>query len=80
MTGYDYYVDQVMDAGNYYLTSDLDYVANFASIPDDMMQLTLDAIKDVVVNASWQMVYAESDEQFDAIWNQMVEDLSLIHI
>lgn len=27
-----------------------------------------------MVNASWQMVYAESDEQFDAIWNQMVED------
>lgn len=74
MTGFEYYVDQVMDAGNYYLTSDLDYVANFASIPDDMMQLTLDAIKDVVVNASWQMVYAESDEQFDAIWDQMVED------
>lgn len=73
-TGYEYYTEQVMDAGNYFLTSDLDYVNNFASIPDDMMQLTLDAIKDVVVNASWQMVYAESDEMFDQIWNQMVED------
>ncbi len=73
-SGYDYYVDQVMAAGNYSLTSDLDYIVNFASIPDDTMQLTLDAIKDVVVNASWQMVYAESDAGFDKIWNQMVKD------
>lgn len=73
-TGYDFYVDQVMDAGNYYLTSDLDYITNFASIPDDMMKLTIDAIRDVVVNASWKMVYAESDEDFEALWSQMVQD------
>lgn len=73
-TGFDYYVDQVMDAGNYYLNSDLDYVSNFVAIPDDMMQLTIDAIKDVVVNASWQMVYAETDSDFDKIWDKMVMD------
>ena len=74
LTGYDFYVDQVMDAGNYYLTSDLDYITNFASTPDDMMKLTIDAIRDVVVNASWKMVYAESDEDFEALWSQMVQD------
>ena len=73
-TGYDFYVDQVTDAGNYYLTSDLDYITNFASIPDDMMKLTIDAIRDVVVNASWKMVYAESDEDFESLWSQMVQD------
>lgn len=73
-TGYDYYADQVMDAGNYYLTSDLDYITNFASIPDDMMKLTIDALRDVVVNASWKMVYAESDEEFESLWTQMVKD------
>lgn len=74
VTGYDYYADQVMDAGNYYLTSDLDYITNFASIPDDMMKLTIDALRDVVVNASWKMVYAESDEEFESLWTQMVKD------
>ena len=73
-SGYDFYVNQVMDAGNYYLTSDLDYITNFASIPDDMMKLTIDAIRDVVVNASWKMVYAESDEDFESLWSQMVQD------
>ena len=74
VTGYDYYADQVMDAGNYYLTSDLDYITNFASIPDDMMKLTIDALRDVVANASWKMVYAESDEEFESLWTQMVKD------
>ena len=74
ITGYEFFVDQAMANDSYILESDLDYVANFAAIPDDTMKLTLDALRDVVVNASWQMVYAESDEEFDAIWNQMVED------
>lgn len=73
-SGYDYYTDQVMDIGNYYLTSDLDYITNFTSIPDDMMKLTIDALRDVVVNASWKMVYAESDEEFESLWSQMVKD------
>lgn len=73
-SGYDFYVDQVMAADAYYLTSELDNVSNFAPVADDTLQLTLDAIKDVVVNASWQMVYAESEEEFDAIWNDMVDD------
>ena len=74
LSGYEYYIDQVTDAGNYYLTSELDYVTNFTSTPDDMMNLTLDSIKDKVVNASWQMVYAKTDQEFEQIWNQMVQD------
>ena len=73
-SGYDFYVDQVMAEGNYYLTSELDNVSNFAPIADDSLQLTLDTLKEVVVNASWQMVYAESEEEFNSIWTKMVED------
>lgn len=46
----------------------------FLSIADDKTQLTLDAIKDVVVSASWNMVYAESAADFDKIWDKMVKD------
>ena len=74
LSGYDFFVDQAMANDAYILESDLDYVTNFTTIPDDATKLTLDSIRDVVVNASWQMVYAESDEEFDSIWNQMVED------
>ncbi len=41
---------------------------------DDTMTLTIATIKDVVVPATWQCVYAESEEEFEEIWDQMVED------
>lgn len=66
---------EYLDAeGRYYRTSPLQDVSKFCSQPDDMMKLTNDAICDVVVAASWQMVYSESDEAFDALWTQMVSD------
>ena len=73
-TGYDTWQELLTDKGAWVSSGPLDNVINFASTPDDMMQLTVDAIKDVVVNASWQMVYAESDEEFNKIWDQMVAD------
>jgi len=73
-TGYDTWKDWLEKENAYYSESTMDNVINFCSQPDDSMQLTLDAIRDVVVNASWKMVYAESEEQFDEIWNTMVAD------
>ena len=42
--------------------------------PDDAMQLTVASIKDIVVSATWKLVYAESEAEFEEIWDQMVED------
>lgn len=73
-TGYDNWRDW-LDAENAFKSeSDMDNVSNFCSQPDDSMKLTLDAVRDVVVNSSWKMVYAESDEQFEQIWDTMVND------
>lgn len=58
----------------YYNDPDMEDVNSFTSNPDDMMKLTVDAIKDKVVNASWQMVYAEDEAAFDALWDKMVTD------
>ncbi|MBQ8640562.1 MAG: hypothetical protein IJ468_15620 [Lachnospiraceae bacterium] len=74
LTGYEFFVYQAIDNDAYTVDSELDYIANFTSVPDDMMQLTLDAIKDIVVNASWQMVYSQTEDEFNAIWDQMVQD------
>lgn len=64
-----------LDANNALVTkSSLDNISSFAGRPDDSMQLTVDALCDIVVDASWKMVYAEDEEQFKKIWNQMVED------
>lgn len=73
-TGYDTWSDWLAAENAYYSDGPMSNVRNFCSQPDDSMQLTIDAIKDKVVNASWQMVYAESDEDFEKIWDQMVAD------
>ena len=44
------------------------------STPDDAMQLIVASIKDVVVSSTWKLVYAESEAEFEEIWDQMVED------
>ena len=41
---------------------------------DDSQLLTISALKDVVVPACWKMVYAETEEEFEAIWDAMVKD------
>lgn len=45
-----------------------------APVPDDNQSLTISTIKDIVVPATWQCVYAASEEEFEKIWDQMVED------
>ena len=43
-------------------------------VPDDSMKLTISALADTVVPACWKMVYAETEEEFNQIWDQMVKD------
>jgi len=33
------------------------------------------ACSDVIVNSSWLMVYAKTDAEFEAIWDDMAKDL-----
>ena len=73
-TGYDTWMDWLNENNAYADSSALDDIGTFVSIPDDVMQLTIDSIKDVVTTASWKMVYAESDADFDALWDKMVSD------
>ena len=58
----------------YVLHSALQSVTNFCPEPDDATQLTVDAIRDVVVEASWKMVYAADDNEFEQLWDQMITD------
>lgn len=71
-TGYDCWKDWLGD--NYCDESPLKDVFSFATLPDDNMQLMIDAIKDKVTTASWKMVYSSSDSEFEALWDQMVSD------
>ena len=44
----------------------------------DTQNLTISALKDTVVPACWKMVYAESKEAFEKIWDQMVADAEVL--
>lgn len=59
---------------DYMLTSPLTNVSSFCTPVDEWTQLSLDALRDVMVTGSWKMVYAETDEEFEAIWDQMMKD------
>lgn len=73
-TGYSNWKEWLAAEDAYAATSKLDNIQNFCSQPDDDLQLTIDTIKDTVVNASWKMVYCEDEAEFEAIWDKMVAD------
>lgn len=73
-SGYASWKDWLNANNTYFPVSPYDGVFNFCALPDDNMRLTLSAIRDTVVSASWQMVYANSDSEFQNIWNKMVSD------
>lgn len=72
--GYDTWKDLLEDKGAFYSSSEISEYQSYMGTPDDSMQLVIDSLRDVVVTASWKMVYAENDAAFDAIWDQMISD------
>lgn len=74
VTGKENWTEWLNENHAYFSSSPLDNVNDFASLPDDMMQLTIDAIREKVTTASWKMVYAASDAEFDQLWDQMIAD------
>lgn len=72
--GYDSWQALIEDKDCVVTSSDLDFTNSFLSTPDDSMKLTMSSIKDKVVDASWKMVYAADETEFNSIWEQMVTD------
>lgn len=54
--------------------SPLSDIRNFESLPGESMQGTVNALCDTVTTASWRMVYAADDAEFDALWAAMTAD------
>ena len=73
-TGFNSWQEWLKKENAYFSKGPEDYINNFTVLPDDKMQLTVDALRDTVVNASWKMVYAKTDEEFESIWAKMVSD------
>ncbi len=56
---------------------DLDKFAE--KVPDDK-QLLFDAAQDIIIAASWKMVYAETEEEFEKLWDDAVAECEKLGI
>ena len=48
--------------------------SKFAAAASDEQNLIIDEAKNLIVQASWKMVYAETDAEFEQIWANVVKD------
>ena len=74
-TGYDTPKDMLEDI-NLITLPDYDlFKAYLSNTPEDeLLILTQAALKEIVCTASWKMVYAKTDAEFEALWDKMVSD------
>lgn len=68
--GYTYLMELLKDK-NWPIAAQDEGFSSFMTPDDDITVLTKAALKDVIVPASWRMVFAANETEFDAIWNEM---------
>ena len=71
--GYNSWIDLLNDNDALHTSSDFDDVTSFLSTPSDDMALIISSLQTTVIDYTWKLYYAESDEQFESIWKEMVE-------
>ena len=72
--GYENYLTMLQDKGNV-ITEPFDaLISTYCTQPTDEQSLIMTAAKDIIVPASWKMVYADTEEEFERIWADAVKD------
>ena len=79
-TGYNSFMELVEDKDAVIKEPFSFNVTKFVSKESDDMAILKAAIKDTMVQASWKMVYAESDEEFEKLWTDMVAECEGLEI
>lgn len=65
------YLNEMLNALNWETAVETKGYAAFLSADDEQMKSAKAALKSVIVPCSWQMVFASSDAEFNAIWEDM---------
>ncbi len=64
---------------DYMIKNDKIVISPNISVPlasdDADIQVVRNQCNQCVIDASWQMIYAENDAEFDALWDEMTSDL-----
>ena len=55
-------------------------IASFLEAPSEEESLILAAAQDIIIDASWKMVYAETDADFEKIWDDAVKEIEAMGI
>ncbi len=76
-TGFDTPRDMINDENtNFIMLPEYDeYKGYLSAAPEDeLMVLMQAALKEIVCTASWNMVYAKTEAEFETLWDKMVSD------
>ncbi|MDE5696672.1 MAG: extracellular solute-binding protein [Lachnospiraceae bacterium] len=65
------YLREMLDDKNWTYAEQTEGFSTFLTPDDDAMIMTKAALKDVIVPASWRMVFATSEDEFNSIWKDM---------
>lgn len=49
-------------------------VSKFVDVADDAQKLVINAARKIIVQASWKMIYAESDAEFEKLWDDAIAE------
>jgi len=72
--GYDTWFNLLKDKDALVTSGRLVEADKFITQPSEEQKLTINALTDTILNASWKMIYAESDTELQGIWDQMIKD------
>lgn len=72
LSGEDDFVDLLGDACVQIAFDD--NLFRFAEIPTDEEEILWTAARDIIIQASWKMVYAETDAEFEKLWTDAVAE------
>lgn len=72
--GYDTWFDLLEDKNALITSGRLVEADKFITQPSEDQKLIISALLDTILNASWKMIYAENDAEFQNIWDQMIKD------
>lgn len=65
------YLRELLEDKNWEIAEQTEGFSTFLTPDDDAMVMTKAALKDIIVPASWRMVFAADEAEFDSIWNEM---------
>lgn len=70
--GYSGFREMLLDKGQFINEPFMANAAQFAEKVDDAKKLVMGAARTEIVSASWKMIYAKTDAEFEALWDAAV--------